>query len=51
MPKVYFEKLLDILLQFVKMKFTGVITFTLVFNQGGIRSVKQSIESNVDLKQ
>jgi hypothetical protein len=34
------DRLLDIINKFRKLKFTGELHLTIVFNQGGIRTIK-----------
>lgn len=41
------KKLIDIIQRLIIQKFTGIVTLTLYFNNGGIRDAKKSIEDKI----
>jgi hypothetical protein len=43
----YIKKIIDMIQGFVVKKFTGVVTITIFFNEGGIRDAKKNIEDKI----
>jgi len=44
---VYVKRIIDLIKTLASDGFTGKLTLTLIFNQGGVRDVKKTIEDKI----